>query len=77
MDPKKKRLIAGGAVGLLLVGMVLVLFRNSLFGGSAQADASTPEVQAAVQDAQQRAEPPPPEPLKSNFTKKARQVGGH
>jgi ABC-type lipoprotein release transport system permease subunit len=73
MTPKQRNIVMMGVFVLLVVGAVLALFRDSLFSGSTEA--VSPEVQQAMEDAAKNAQPPPAEPLKSNFRKGARAVG--
>ncbi len=74
MDQKKKNMILIGVVAVLLVGALLLGFRETIFG------AAPPVTSAVVEDAkkqsEQVAEPPPVEPQTSPFSKTPKKVGG-
>jgi hypothetical protein len=75
MDSKKKNMILIGVVVVLLVGALLLGFRETFFGGPAPMPAA--ELQAAMDESAKVADPVPAEPPKSNFSKTPKKLGGN
>ena len=73
MDLKKKNMILIAAVAVLLVGALLLGFRDTIFGVAPPVDSAV--VEDAKKQSELVAEPKPTEPQTSPFSKTPKKLG--